>query len=51
MDSKKGKLSRTGYKVLKESRRYSLIEIDLLTGRKNQIRVHFSEKGLPCSRR
>jgi len=44
-DPKKGKLARTGYKVLKESKNYSLLEIDLLTGRKNQIRVHFSDKG------
>jgi len=42
---KKGKLARTGYKVLKESKNYSLLEINLLTGRKNQIRVHFSDKG------
>jgi tRNA pseudouridine32 synthase/23S rRNA pseudouridine746 synthase/23S rRNA pseudouridine1911/1915/1917 synthase len=48
-DPKKGKLARTGYKVLKESKKYSLLEIDLLTGRKNQIRVHFSEKGCPVA--
>jgi len=48
-DPEKGKLARTGYKVLKESGRYSLLEIDLLTGRKNQIRVHFSEKGCPVA--
>ncbi|MBE9502958.1 MAG: RNA pseudouridine synthase, partial [Proteobacteria bacterium] len=46
-DPEKGKLARTGYKVLKESNQYSLLEIDLITGRKNQIRVHFSEKGCP----
>ena len=46
-DPEKGKLARTGYKVLRESKKYSLLEIDLLTGRKNQIRVHFSEKGCP----
>jgi RluA family pseudouridine synthase len=46
-DPEKGKFSRTGYKVLKESARYSLLEIHLFTGRKNQIRVHFSEKGHP----
>ena len=46
-DSKKGKLAKTGYKVLRESKKYSLLEIDLFTGRKNQIRVHFSEKGFP----
>ncbi len=45
----KGKLAKTGYKVLKESEKYSLLEIDLLTGRKNQIRVHFAEKGNPVA--
>ena len=48
-DPEKGKLARTGYKVLRESNKYSLLEIDLLTGRKNQIRVHFSEKGHPVA--
>jgi 23S rRNA pseudouridine1911/1915/1917 synthase len=43
----KGLLARTGYKVLEESRSYSLLEIELLTGRKNQIRVHLAEKGFP----
>lgn len=42
-----GKLARTKYKVIKESKDYSLLEIDLLTGKKNQIRVHLSEKGHP----
>lgn len=46
-DQEKGKLASTGYKVLKESKQYSLLEIDLLTGRKNQIRVHFSDEGHP----
>ncbi|MDA3811110.1 MAG: RluA family pseudouridine synthase [Spirochaetaceae bacterium] len=46
-DPEKGKLAKTGYKVLKESKKYSLLEIDLFTGRKNQIRVHFAEKGFP----
>ena len=46
-DSQKGKLSKTGYKVLRESTQYSLLEINLLTGRKNQIRVHLAEKGYP----
>ena len=48
-DPKKGKLAKTGYKVLSESKKYSLLEIDLLTGRKNQIRVHFAEKGYPVA--
>lgn len=46
-DPQKGKLAQTGYKVVKESRDLSLLEIQLLTGRKNQIRVHLSEKGHP----
>ena len=46
-DSRKGKLARTGYRVLRESTKYSLLEIDLLTGRKNQIRVHLADRGCP----
>jgi RluA family pseudouridine synthase len=45
----KGKLSKTGFKVLRESKKYSLLEVDLLTGRKNQIRVHFAENGFPVA--
>jgi 23S rRNA pseudouridine1911/1915/1917 synthase len=45
----KGKFSKTGYKVLKENARFSLLEINLFTGTKNQIRVHFSEKGNPVA--
>jgi 23S rRNA-/tRNA-specific pseudouridylate synthase len=44
-----GKFSKTGYKVIRESKNFSLLEIDLFTGRKNQIRVHFSEKGNPVA--
>ncbi|MBE9503898.1 MAG: RluA family pseudouridine synthase [Proteobacteria bacterium] len=46
-DPGKGKLSHTDYKVLEESEGFSLIDINLLTGRKHQIRVHFAEKGHP----
>lgn len=46
-DDKKGKLARTGYKVIKETELYSLLEVALLTGRKNQIRVHLADKGNP----
>ena len=48
-DPKEGKLAKTGYRVLRESPKYSLLEIDLLTGRKNQIRVHLSDKGCPVA--
>jgi len=46
-DVTKGKLARTAYKVLKETKRFSLLEIHLLTGRKNQIRVHMADEGHP----
>jgi tRNA pseudouridine32 synthase/23S rRNA pseudouridine746 synthase/23S rRNA pseudouridine1911/1915/1917 synthase len=41
----KGKLARTAYKVVRESQRFSLLELELLTGRKNQIRVHLADEG------
>lgn len=46
-DPRKGRPAKTKFKVIKESKRYSLLEIELLTGKKNQIRVHLSEKGHP----
>ncbi len=48
-DQKIGKLAKTGYKVLQESKRFSLVEIDLLTGRKNQIRVQFADIDCPVA--
>ena len=42
---KEGKIAVTKYKVLKENKNYSLLDINILTGRKNQIRVHFKENG------
>jgi tRNA pseudouridine32 synthase/23S rRNA pseudouridine746 synthase/23S rRNA pseudouridine1911/1915/1917 synthase len=48
-DPEKGKLAKTGYRVLKEVPRFSLLEIELLTGRKNQIRVHLADKGCPVA--
>ncbi|HBM15799.1 MAG TPA: RNA pseudouridine synthase [Lentisphaeria bacterium] len=46
-DITKGKLAHTAYKVIKETKQFSLLEINLLTGRKNQIRVHMADKGHP----
>jgi 23S rRNA pseudouridine1911/1915/1917 synthase len=46
-DPRKGKLSQTAYKVLKQTKDYSLLEIALLTGRKHQIRVHLAGIGHP----
>jgi tRNA pseudouridine32 synthase/23S rRNA pseudouridine746 synthase/23S rRNA pseudouridine1911/1915/1917 synthase len=46
-DTEKGRLARTGYCVIKQTRSLSIIRIKLFTGRKNQIRVHFAEKDHP----
>ena len=46
-DPVRGQLARTAYRVLGETRAFSLLEITLLTGRKNQIRVHLAERGHP----
>ena len=37
----------TDYKVIGISPEYSLVDIRLQSGRKNQIRVHMTEKGCP----
>jgi tRNA pseudouridine32 synthase/23S rRNA pseudouridine746 synthase/23S rRNA pseudouridine1911/1915/1917 synthase len=44
-DRTKGKLSSTGYKVLNQTKNFALLELDLLTGRKHQIRVHLAGIG------
>jgi RluA family pseudouridine synthase len=46
-DARKGKLAHTAYKVLKRTKDFSLLELDLLTGRKHQIRVHLAAIGHP----
>lgn len=48
-DAAGGKWSETRYIVVKETRRFSLLDITLLTGRKNQIRVHLAEAGHPVA--
>lgn len=40
-----GQLAITDYKVIKENKDYSLVDVDIKTGRKNQIRVHFGDLG------
>lgn len=44
-DVKDGKKAVTNYKVLKTNRNFSLVELKLATGRKNQIRCHMQELG------
>jgi tRNA pseudouridine32 synthase/23S rRNA pseudouridine746 synthase/23S rRNA pseudouridine1911/1915/1917 synthase len=46
-DPAQGKLSKTAYEVVAENPTMSLVKINLLTGRKNQIRVQFAEIGHP----
>lgn len=41
------RFAATRYEVLKRASRWTSLSIFLLTGRKNQIRVHFSENGHP----
>src|SRR5450759_2144031 len=40
-----GQKAITRYRVLKSNARYSLLEVELETGRKNQIRVHLQDMG------
>ena len=46
-DARRGRLSTTSYRVLEQTKRFALLEIDLLTGRKHQIRVHLADIGHP----
>lgn len=46
-DPKLGKLARTEWRRLSVARGTTLVEVALKSGRKNQIRVHFSEAGHP----
>ena len=41
-DPKKGKLAITEYEVIKENKQYSLLKINIKTGRKNQIRAQLA---------
>ena len=42
-----GKLAITEYEKLKENNRFTLLKINLVTGRKNQIRVQLNDNGNP----
>jgi 23S rRNA pseudouridine1911/1915/1917 synthase len=44
---RKGKEAITHYRTLASGHRYSMLEITLETGRRNQIRVHLAEAGHP----
>ena len=42
-----GKLAITKYEKIKSNKQYTLLKINILTGRKNQIRVHLSDINNP----
>ncbi len=46
-DPARGKLARTAFRVMRDDGRRALLEITLLTGRKNQIRVQLAGRGHP----
>ena len=46
---KSGKLAITKYKKLASNKSFSLVDVEILTGRKNQIRVHMSDIGNPVT--
>jgi RluA family pseudouridine synthase len=48
-DKQAGKRSTTKYKVIKSTKNYSLLDVELVTGRKHQIRVHLADAGHPVT--
>lgn len=48
-DPNAGQLALTRYRVLRSANGYTLVELQLETGRKNQIRVHMKDLGHPIA--
>lgn len=48
-DDERGRLAVTHYRVLQTRGRYALVDVEIFTGKKNQIRVHMSEMGCPIA--
>ncbi len=48
-DSEQGQLAVTHYRVIQSRDRYALIDVEIFTGKKNQIRVHMSDLGCPIA--
>lgn len=44
-----GRLAVTHYRLLQSRGRYALMDIEIFTGKKNQIRVHMAEMGCPIA--
>ena len=48
-DEEKGRLAITHYRVLQSRGRYAVVDVEIFTGKKNQIRVHMAEMGCPIA--
>jgi 23S rRNA pseudouridine1911/1915/1917 synthase len=48
-DESRGQLAVTHYRVIQSRGRYALVDVEIFTGKKNQIRVHMSEMGCPIA--
>ncbi len=48
-DPEEGRLAITRYRMLQSRGRFALIDVEILTGKKNQIRVHMAEMGCPIA--
>lgn len=48
-DRDEGRLAITHYRLLQSRGRFALIDVEIFTGKKNQIRVHMTEMGCPIA--
>ena len=48
-DKKIGRFAVTRYQLIKQGKRFAMVELTIKTGRKNQIRVHMHDLGNPVS--
>lgn len=47
--NKGGKRAITNYKIIKQNKEYTMLDVNIETGRKNQIRVHMTEMNHPIA--
>ncbi len=48
-NEEEGKLAVTRYRLIQSRGRYALLDVEIFTGKKNQIRVHMAEMGCPIA--